>query len=44
MFCDLVARRLLNRAISIFESDTQGAVGFRHATAETLMFEREVHD
>ena len=31
MFCDLVARRLLNRAISIFEADTQGAVGFLHA-------------
>ena len=44
MFCDLVARRLLNRAISVFESETQGAVDFLHATAETLMLEREVHD
>ena len=44
MFCDLVARLLLNRTISVFESDTQGAVGFLHATTVTLMFEREVRD
>ena len=30
MFCDLVARRLLNRAISIFEADTQGAYLRKH--------------
>ena len=44
MFCDLVARLLLNRTISVFESDTQGAVGFLHATTVTLMFEPEVRD
>ena len=44
MFCDLVARLLLNRTISVLESDTQGTVGFLHATTETLMFERQVHD
>ena len=44
MFCDLVARRLLNRAISIFEADTQGAIDFLHAATETLMLEREVRD
>ena len=31
MFCDLVARRLLNRGISIFEADTQGVIDFLHA-------------
>ena len=44
MFCDLFARLLLNRAISVCESDTQGAVGYLHAATKTLMFEREVHD
>ena len=44
MFCDLFARLLLNRAISVCESDTKGAVGDLHAATKTLMFEREVHD
>ena len=38
MFCDLVARRLLNRVISIFEADTQGVVGFLRLVLGVLWF------
>ena len=45
MFFGLVARSLLNRAISVFDiSDTHSAIWVLAATTVTLMLEREVHD